>query len=288
MISRDRSFPHPVLTPFRDDVMPNRFALALSISSDADRFYLDLSFDYSNDTLAALTHDGRAVHAVHIECRHNFYRELFSFRNPRERIVIDSAQLKGRVEVSGFILARAAIESYRVAGCHSDYREETFSIAAGDPLAVSHSVEFDAYVDYDPLTKISSILTVRRSDDTEEGPMKADTSGDRIIAILSQRDYQRYVDLKGDPSLGPLLANQIVIPVLLEATREIRETSEDEFEIEMSKRWFRSIQKKLTDLRLSVREPSTSPLDAVQALLQLPLRRSLEGLIGILPQDDQS
>jgi hypothetical protein len=33
MIIQDRSFPHPVLAPFRDDVTPNQFSIGLTIKS---------------------------------------------------------------------------------------------------------------------------------------------------------------------------------------------------------------------------------------------------------------
>src|SRR6185312_2313301 len=133
----------------------------------------------------------------------------------------------------------------------------TFQIRAGDVLAVAPSHVFDAYVDYDPLRRISSILTIRCSDTEDEGPMTLDTTGDKIVATLSKQDYARYTDLKGDPALGPLLANQVVIPALLEGVHEIRDTPEDEYELEMEKKWFRSVSKKLSDLGVNLRSPES-------------------------------
>jgi len=116
--------------------------------------------------------------------------------------------------------------------------------------------------------------------------MKIDTSGDLISATLSQKDYDRYTDLKADPKLGPLLANQVVVPALLEAVHEIQLTSEGELEVEMTKRWFRSVYKKLDDSGVKIRNTETSVMEAVQAILKLPLRRSLEGLIQMNPLEE--
>ena len=283
MIIRDRSYPHPVLAPFKDDISPNKFDFVVVESHDADNYYLDITFDYESPTLTSLIETGQAAHSVHLECKRNFYREIFTFIKKTERITIPASELVGRVEVSGFIKAQGSIAAYQIQGAHSDYGSATFQIRAGDVLAVAISQVFDAYVDYDPLRRISSILTILRSEELEEGPMKLDSSGDLISATLSQKDYDRYTDLKADPKLGPLLANQVVVPALLEAVHEIQGTSEGEFEMEMTKRWFRSIFKKLDDSGIKIRTSETSAVEAVQAILKLPLRRSLEGLIQMNP-----
>ena len=116
--------------------------------------------------------------------------------------------------------------------------------------------------------------------------MKLDTSEDLIVATLSQNDYDRYTDLKADPKLGPLLANQVVVPALIEAMYEIQKTPEDEFEVEMTKRWFRSVYKKLDESGIKIRNSDVSAVEAVQSILKLPLRRSLEGLIQMNPLDE--
>ncbi|MFZ1220185.1 MAG: hypothetical protein WAO00_12890, partial [Chthoniobacterales bacterium] len=116
--------------------------------------------------------------------------------------------------------------------------------------------------------------------------MSLDTSGNRIVANLAQRDYDRYTDLKADPKLGALLANQVVVPAILEAIHEIRGTSEEDFEIEMSKRWFRSIVKKFQDSGIDIRSDNQSAFEAAQKVLRLPLRRSLESLLQMNPLEE--
>jgi hypothetical protein len=78
------------------------------------------------------------------------------------------------------------------------------------------------------------------------------------------------------------------VPALLEAVHEIRDTDDENLEFEMTKRWFRSLYKKLEDLGINVRSPDTQVIEATQSLLRLPLRRSLEGLIQLNPTDDQA
>lgn len=281
MITSDRAFPHPVLSPFRDDVFPNDFAMELQVGGDADNFYLFLTFALSNPTLTGLIGEGKASLGVHVECKRNFFRRLFPLRSASERIVISSSELVGRVEVSGFVNAAVPLFDYRVSGCHADYDGFAFTVDRGDVLALTRTVFFDAYVDYDPLKNINSILTIRRSEEMEDGPLVLETSGDKLIATLSKSDYDHYVELRGDPALGPLLANQVAFPVLIESVHELKNTPEDDVEIEMAKRWYRSIAMKLTTLGINIRRPDASAIEAAQALLSLPLRRSLAGLFTI-------
>lgn len=289
MIIKDRSFPHPVLAPFRDDVQPNQFSLKLSVMPDADNFYLDVEFHYENPTIFNMVMDGRAVHCVHVECRRNYFRQIFMSREKSARFTIPATSLVGRVEVSGFVKAEKTVSAYTIEGAHEDYGASAFQIHEGDLLAVAESVKFDAYVDYDPLKTVKSILNIRCSEQIEEGAMKIDTGDDsQIIVTLSKQDYRRYTSLKGNPKLGPLLANQVVVPAILEAVVEIRRTEEADFELEMRKKWFRSITKKLEDSGIDPRSGEVSAFEAVQTILRLPLRRSLEGLDMLDPIDDSA
>lgn len=288
MIVRDRSFPHPVMSPFRDDVMPNQFEMSVSVSSDADSHYLQVGLTYGNATLTELVEAGKATHAIHIECRRNFYRDLVRSASRSPRITLRAADLVGRVEVSGFILASTCLENYRIAGAHADYGAAGFTIDPGDVLAVSQSLQFDAFVDYDPLSSIASILMIEKSAIEDEGPVLVSTDGDRIVATLSMQDYDRYTNLKGDPTLAPLLANQLVVPVLVESLGRMKAASEEEHEEDMELRWYRSVARKLVENGKDIRSPSVTALDAAQLLLSLPMRRSLSDLLRITEKDGEA
>jgi hypothetical protein len=285
MIAQDRSYPHPVLTPFRDDVQPNVFTLTLSVEYDPDNYYLEVDIAHENPTLATLLREGRATYAVHVECRRNFYRHLHLV--PRaSRIAIRSSDLVGRVEVTAFLLATQTIDGYQMAGAHEDYGNTRFLIQKGHFLAVGETRTFDAYTDYDPLKHLSSILVVQRSETDTDGLMLVDTTGDRIVATLSQHDYEQYTNLRGDPMLASLLSNQVVVPVLLQALFEMATDRNEAIEEGMARRWYRSLDAKLTNMGVDLRGGTQTPLDALQKLLRSPLRRSLVGLAQATAEDD--
>ena len=93
MIIQDRSFPHPVLTPLRDDVTPNEFDLEVKVSPDADNYYIDVALTYTNETLSEHIASDKATHAVHFECRRNFFREVYEFKGQTKRITIPTSEL---------------------------------------------------------------------------------------------------------------------------------------------------------------------------------------------------
>lgn len=287
MIVRERSFPHPVLTPLRDDVVPNRFEFSVAETSDADNHYLQIIFNHENATITELVERGKAVYAVHVECRRTFYREVFRFTSWEYRLTLPATDLVGLVEISGFVLATETIGEYRIVGAHPDYGSATFPITPGDILAAGVSVRMDAFVDYDPLASVASILTITRSENDDEGAMEVDTDSDRITATLSQQDYDRYTNLKPDPAVAALLSNQVVVPALLEAVRRIKTASDDDDREEgMQLRWYRSVVRKLREGGLDIWSEHVSPLDAVQVLLNLPLRRSLEGILRLTADEE--
>lgn len=279
----DRSFPHPVLSPFRDDVLPNEFLLKLKIQPDADTFYISYQFVHEHPTIQGMTAAGHAAYAIHVECKRNYFRRIFQSNDGHGVISIGAAELVGHVEVVGLVLSSGAVAEYCPEGMHKDYEGHRFSLQVGDVLAASQTQSFEAYTDYDPLARISSIMTIRQSGVMDEGPMTVDLQDDKIVVTLSSTDYSRYTDLKADPALGALLANQVVVPALLEALHEMRDLPEEDFQMDMQKRWFRSVYKKVADLGVDIRTADKSIVEILQLLLKLPLRRSLEGLIRITP-----
>lgn len=288
MILRNRSLPHPVLSPTRDDVMPNRCECAVNVTFDADNYYLRIALDYDNQGIDTLVGDGRAVHAYKIECRRNFYRRLVRSGRGEIRLTVPVGELLGRVEVTPLVVATAEITVYEATGAHQDYGAATFALSPGDILAAAHQQSFDAYTDYDPLKKVSSFLVIQESDTLEDGPMDLDTSGDRIVATLSKGDFKRYADLRADSTIVPLLANQVVVPALVQALVEMAadQTEEQRDEAKARSRWYRSVAKRLEELKIDLQQGTHTPLYAAQVLLGEPLRRSLATLFNATAEEE--
>src|SRR5205823_12857992 len=100
-------------------------------------------------------------------------------------VEIPANAIAGRVELSAFCVAVSDIKKFRIKGQHPDYASNEFTINSGDVLAYAETIEFDAFLDLDPIQKITSILDIRRSDDRETGPVLIDLDQQRIELELS-------------------------------------------------------------------------------------------------------
>lgn len=284
MKARTHSRPHPVLSPFADDVQPNNCSLKLSASHDNDFYYFYVELAYDNTTLATLVNKGSATHAVHIECRRNYYRELVRFQNNAHSFQISARDVAGQIEVAGFVLAHQEIRDLRIRGAHPDYGDAGFDVLAGDVLALTDTVSVDLSIDYDRLASIASILTIECSREDTTGPMKVLLDGERITAKLAQDDYSTYTAFKHDPAYKTLVMHQVVIPALLHALNDVMQMSPEDYQdARDSRRWMRSLDMacQRTGLSLHPSIAGISGLDILQTLLRLPLRRSLTAINDI-------
>jgi hypothetical protein len=287
---QDRSWPHPVLAAFRDDVVPNQFGLSFAVRTDRQNFYLDYEIQLGNKEMQAKIAAGTVGYGIHLECRRNFYRTLKRVDTAKGSLVIPASELRGRTEIFCCLLAQKSDEQYSIIGQHEDYGSAVFRIRSGDILGVTETQSFEAFFDFDPLKKLSSILNIRRSKSVKDGPMDVVLGEQKLVAELSQNDFDHYIDLKGDSNLVPLLANQVVVPALMEAVAWIKAVDPDGvgYDEQMELRWFRSIEMRLKQLGIDARSPETSVAAAVQRLIDLPLRRSLAELVKLTDEGSES
>jgi hypothetical protein len=287
MKAKDRSFPYPVLSPFRDDVQPNTFAGELAVSVDAQTYHLDFKFNLGNTTLLSLIQSAGASYAVHVECKGNFFRHLYRSTTHKGRVSIPGNELIGNVEVSFFVIAANEMSSYRIEGAHSDYADASFIVRPGDVLAVAPAITFDADKDYDPLKKVSSILIVCPADDVPEGPFTLDFTNQKLCVFLAKRDYERYAEVRNDPRVISILTQTIVLPALAETIYQMRQTPRDEADSGSQPRWFRIIRQRLLELGEDYANTGKTGLDLAQKLLSNPLGRCFKELSTITEGEER-
>ena len=280
---RHRALPHPLLSPSSGDVTPPAFAFQCGdgdITCDHDMWHITGTIRHECHDLAAYVDAGLASFGVHVDCPRTFYRRWFA-TGPLVRLALPADAVRGTVELLAMCVASAPIPDYHLAGQHADYRGATFDLGPGDLLAVAAHVEFDAYLDLDPIRKISSILDIRKSPDRTSGPAQLNFNGDRIEVELPQADYQSYLELRVDPSIRGVLSSNVVLPALLQAISHLGRLSPEELqEAKDSRRWCRSLMARLERARFN---PDAGPEDVfrvAQDILRNPIRRSLTDLLG--------
>ncbi|MDD5199831.1 MAG: hypothetical protein PHC88_08510 [Terrimicrobiaceae bacterium] len=275
-----RSWPHPVVSPLCDDVAPNAFDFRLDVLPEHHRWILGVEVTAEDATLANYVQAGKACYLLHVECKRTNYRGTLVSSTLRFEMSIGGDLLFGLVEVSLLVVAKKDLEGYRHPGQHADYRNSAFDINPGEPLAVAASKTFDAFLEVDPILKLSSILDIKRGED-DLRRMQVSCFGDRILIELPLAEFDRYRELRADPPIRGLLATTVVLPALLDAFFYLRTPDLDLDEFKANHRWCRCVLNRLERLKVDLVNPNAESgicLEAAQMLLREPLQRGLEDL----------
>jgi hypothetical protein len=283
---KPRSYPHPVLTHFSDDIVNSIFMPVVEVKGNKNAYVFDAVFKTNNEDLLHLIEQKKARYAVHIECTQTRYRNIFKSDTEKFSFEVPAGLLDGRVEVTSVILATKPMEKYRNSCFHPDYAKLTFRVRKGDTLAVGHDREFTAEKKSDPLRKVPSIFSIVPSDEDDATGMDVDMGGDKVRITLSRANFDAYTSLKADQSLHPMLAAAVIVPALVTVIDEIRRAADESGTDGLAeRRWFMVVARRLHEVGIDPHNPESfvdSSLRIAHELIGQPLSASLEGLRNIL------
>jgi hypothetical protein len=283
---KPRSYPHPVLTHFSDDIVNSIFMPVVEVKGNKNAYVFDAVFKTNNADLLQLIEQKKARYAVHIECTQTRYRNIFKSDTEKFSFEVPAGLLDGRVEVTSFILATKPMAKYRNDCFHSDYAKLTFRVRKGDTLAVGHDREFTAEKKSDPLRKVPSIFSIVPSDEDDATGMDVDMGGDKVRITLSRANFDAYTSLKADQSLHPMLAAAVIVPALVTVIDEIRRAADESGTDGLAeRRWFMVVARRLREVGIDPHNAESfveSSLRIAHELIGQPLSASLEGLKNIL------
>jgi hypothetical protein len=285
IFDRPRAWPHPVLSPLTDDILPNEFDFDLDVDPAFNKWHISINAFCNDDVIRRCITNGDAHFLLHLECKRTYFRGAFSNVSEAWEINLPDQYLYGTVEASVLIVAARDIATYRHPRQHSDFRNNEFAIALGEPLAVAITKIFDAYLDVDPILKLSSIIDIRKGDNGTEG-MEVQCEGDRILVTLPPDDFEQYKLLRSGPGVRGLLANAVVVPALLQSFNYLRALDPEDFQrFKDEHRWTRSVVPRLDRIGIDLRAGNAADdisLRAAQKLLHDPLGRSLTDVQNLI------
>lgn len=284
---KPRSFPHPVIAQWSDDVQPYNLSCHLSFDYDKENYYFNYEITSENKYILGLLRTGHAKFVIHIECGRTFYRHPVNVVWPKDtdknslsgKIDISAKELVGHTEVSFFICADRDISNYLPDGAHADYENQLFRLENGDFIAICGTYKCNCRQDYDTLQKISSIIRFKKDSEREEGPMRVELFSDKLIGKLPGKLHNQYLDLKDRKDNTNILSATLVIPILMEGLACMKDTGGSVSDYG-DYRWFRVLAKKLKDISYDIQTGST--LEAAQLVLEMPYDRAgkeLENLV---------
>jgi hypothetical protein len=282
---KPRSYPHPVLSDFSDDIVGSQFQSTVAVKGTKTAYVFDITLKTSNGDLVKAIADGRAEYAVHVECAVTRYRALFTSSAEQLRFEIPSSSIDGRVEVCSFILAADDLPKYVNKGFNPDYQSLAFSVRKGDTLATAPEHNFIAEKKIDPLRRIPSIFVVVPNEADDAPAMDIDTDGHKVRVSLSRPNFEAYTYLRQAQPLHSSLNSMIIVPALvavLEGVRRAAATAEGLATLE-SRRWYTTVARRLKELGVNPSNPDSfaesSPALA-HKMIGEPLTDGLKSLRG--------
>jgi hypothetical protein len=287
---KPRAYPHPVLAPFSDDIVKSVFQPVVTVKPTKSAYVFEAVFKTNNADLLQLVAKSDARYAVHVECTHTRYRNIFKSDQQRFSFEVSASLLEGRVEVTSFILAANQIDKYKNDNFHADYARLTFRVRKGDTLAVGHDREFTAEKKKDPLRNVPSIFSIVPSDADDAPAMDIETGGAKVRIILSKPNHDAYASLKGDQSLHPLLSTAVIVPALVAVLDEIKRAAvEGSLDSYRDRRWYIVVARRLHEMGFdpeSTEPYQDSTLRIAHQMVGQPLTQSLEGLRAMLQETE--
>ena len=281
-----RSYPHPVLAWFSDDLVKCAFQATVTLNQTLTTYKIIVSAVMSNKELQDMIESGTAAYALHIECSPTRYRTVQVSKDASFDFDLPVSAVEGNVDVCVLVVALAGSDKYTNANFHEDYGDREFKISKGDVLAVAEDRSFLAENKRDLLRQIPSIFTVARSTDEHAEALDYDNSGNKITIKLRSDDYDRYSSLAPATHLQPVLASMVVVPVLAEVLATISETEDPDQEYG-SRRWYRVLARKLPEFGLDITagDFGVSAVALSQKLLAEPFASGLQTVESISVED---
>jgi hypothetical protein len=288
---KPRSYPHPVLSHFGDDIVGSIFQPVVKVKGIANAYEFEAIFKTNNTDLLTLVDQKKAQFAVHVECNQTRYRKVFTGTTETMKFLVPSSELDGRVEVCSFILAAKPMDKYKNVDFHPDYAKLSFSVRKGDTLAVGLDHEFPAEKKDDPLGKIPSIFSIVPSGDPEAKGMDIELGGPKIRVVLSQGNFETYNYLRSNQALHPVLSASVIVPALVDVIETIRRAStEGSLGDFADRRWYIVIARRLRQMKIEPENAATfneSTAKLAQDLLGQPVSASLDALKLLFDEESE-
>ncbi len=266
------SFPYPVLG-VKDDIH-GQHKVAVEIRLAEDNIYVKATHTFFNESLEELIREKKAIFCAQIICSKTFFRNVYLSQDKNQEIVIPQDQLRDKVSVDFFVVAKKDIPNYANKKAHKDYSGYKFFVGKGDALSFGGNFSFVAAKQWMASKSVASFMAIICGD-RETGPMKIDlTRGDgKIVIELSSKDYERYCKNSKSEVFYPLYHSCIVFPALMYAL--IQMSTPDGKDDYGDRLWFQILEEKKKDKKLAELDWSdpSNAAEIAQTILDEPLNR---------------
>ncbi|MDI6756225.1 MAG: hypothetical protein QME78_17780, partial [Thermodesulfobacteriota bacterium] len=166
-----------------------------------------------------------------------------------------------------------------------------FGVRRGDILAVDENKTF-VIERQDTLRQIPSIFTITANLSLDPPAIDVELMEHKIVIKLSPENYNRYLQLRQDANLRPLLNAAIVLPALVYVLDQINpeRCSPEELGEREDQKWFRVLRRKLEErgVRLDSEQGfrGETAVNLASRLIGNPLSAGIESILSLVENED--
>ena len=280
---RGRLAPYPLLAKTNDSYRKSSFDGIAELKAAGGELRLEFRAVLRCTSLRNLVRAGLAGYALHVESPVTSYRRLFEFNDAPFHLTLAADEVRGSLQVTPFVVAKAAIEGYVSDDFHEAYEGQAFSFSRGHILAVDQTTEFllQAHDERETLPSIVRVEPLGR--EAGEAALRVDCGSDYIVARLPQGMYDAYRRYAKGVYSATFLSC-VVQPALTAALEKLQ--SGLRAGEEPRTRWQRVLVHLLEEEKLDLAAKDAQPLAVAQRLLRDPLNRAVQELEDLVQREE--
>ncbi|WP_294176545.1 hypothetical protein [uncultured Selenomonas sp.] len=275
--------PYPLLAKTNDSYRKSSFDGIAELKASGGELRLEFRAVLRCTSLRNLVRAGLAGYALHVESPVTSYRRLFEFNDAPFHLTLAADEVRVSLQVTPFVVAKAAIEGYASDDFHEAYEGQVFSFARGHILAVDQTTEFllQAHDERETLPSIVRVEPLGR--EAGEAALRVDCGSDYIVTRLPQGMYDAYRRYAKGVYSATFLSC-VVQPALTAALEKLQ--SGLRAGEEPRTRWQRVLVHLLEEEKLDVAAKDAEPLAVAQRLLRDPLNRAVQELEDLAQREE--
>ncbi len=280
---RGRLAPYPLLAKTNDSYRKSSFDGIAELKAAGGELRLEFRAVLRCTSLRNLVRAGFAGYALHVESPVTSYRRLFEFNDAPFHLTLAADEVRSALQVTPFVVAKAAIEGYVSDDFHEAYEGQAFSFSRGHILAVDQTTEFllQAHDERETLPSIVRVEPLGR--EAGEAALRVDCGSDYIVARLPQGMYDAYRRYAKGVYSATFLSC-VVQPALTAALEKLQ--SGLRAGEEPRTRWQRVLVHLLEEEKLDLAAKDAQPLAVAQRLLRDPLNRAVQELEDLVQREE--
>jgi hypothetical protein len=276
------SYPYPVLYMNNDDYKKTSFSTKIDVKEAFGEVQIHANFHLDNPGIKRLIDSNSCVYLIHIECSQTSYRKAFETNKEFIEISIPTNQLRGKITILSFVIAKEVIHNYTNEYLNEWYKDIPFTFEKGNILAIGEAIETTLIDDNTEFLNLPSIVTVTKS--LKNDYMDVDIHSNNITIYLPEYEYNQYA-MSANSMLKNTILAAVIVPALVYVFSKISESGGDLEEYtwyQVLERIFQENNYRLEDIGTDI----LSPLKAVQLVLRKPLKASFEEMEKLHRMED--